>query len=201
MAYVFSNDMTSEMIDDFKNWSRAIGGEGWMDGVDLDLKKYVQLGFCRNEFIWEMEHSADWSPYNVLYDPSVEEPEYTPEEWEQAKIDEVKEWKRQAKHSDHFYHETERLREERDHLKNYIFFASNTDNLGLKRENDDLKRETERLREERDHLKDHRFVTANTENLALKREIDHLKNYKLVVAETENLVLKNTIEDLKKRMD
>ena len=52
-----------------------------------------------------------------LYDPIVEEPEYTYYEWEQAKINEIKEWRIQAKHSDHFYHETERLRDERNLLK------------------------------------------------------------------------------------
>jgi hypothetical protein len=100
--------MTEEMIDDFKNWTRAIGGEGVMKGVTSDIRKYVQLGFCRNDFILDMDNS---------YIDAYEEPEYTREEWEQAKIDEVKDWRIQAKHSDHFYHETERLREERDILK------------------------------------------------------------------------------------
>ncbi|MAJ43686.1 MAG: hypothetical protein CMF96_02940 [Candidatus Marinimicrobia bacterium] len=116
MASVFNTDigldgqpnMTEEMIEDFKKWSRAIGGEGGVKGVDSDIRKYVRLGFCRNDFIMDMEKS-DIGAY--------QEPEYTPEEWERAKIDEVKEWRIQAKHSDHFYHETERLREERNRLK------------------------------------------------------------------------------------
>lgn len=116
MASVFNTDigldgqpnMTAEMIEDFKKWSRAIGGEGDMEGVDSDIRKYVQLGFCRNDFIMDMEQSGIGA---------YEQPEYTAEEWEQAKIDEVKEWRIQAKHSDHFYHETERLREDRNRLK------------------------------------------------------------------------------------
>ena len=119
MATAFNTDigldggpnMTPEMIEDFKMWSRALGGEGDGDGVEPDLKKYINLGFCRNTFIQDMENS-DIGVY--------EEPEYTPEEWEKAKIDEVKDWRIQAKHSDHFYHETLRLREERDLAKNRL---------------------------------------------------------------------------------
>ena len=51
---------------------------------------------------------------------AYEQPEYTPEEWEKAKIEEVKDWIIQAKHADHFYHQAERLREERDLAKNRL---------------------------------------------------------------------------------
>ena len=117
MATAFNTDigldgepnMTPEMIEDFKMWSRSLGGEG--DGVEPDLKKYINLGFCRNTFIQDMDNS---------HEGAYEEPEYTPEEWEKAKIDEVKDWIIQAKHSDHFYHETLRLREERDLARNRL---------------------------------------------------------------------------------
>ena len=124
MATIFNTDigldgepnMTSEMIEDFKLWSRAIGGEeGGLKGVKPDLNKYIKLGFCRNTFIQDMENSDQIDI--GLYDPIVEEPEYTYYEWEQAKINEIKEWRIQAKHSDHFYHETERLRDERNLLR------------------------------------------------------------------------------------
>ena len=122
MAAAFNKDigldgkpnMSDEMIEDFKNWSRALGGEGDMEGVESDLKKYIKLGFCRNTFIYDMENSA------MLDEGLYEEPEYTPEEWEKAKIEEVKEWKIQAKQSDYFYSETQRLREERDELKRML---------------------------------------------------------------------------------
>ena len=120
MATAFNTDigldgepnMTPEMIEDFKKWSRALGGEGGREeGVEPDLKKYINLGFCRNTFIQDMENS---------HEGAYEEPEYTYEEWENAKIEEVKDWRIQAKHADHFYHETLRLREERDLAKNRL---------------------------------------------------------------------------------
>ena len=119
MATAFNTDigldgkpnMTPEMIEDFKMWSRALGGEGIEEGVEPDLKKYINLGFCRNTFIQDMENS---------HIGAYEQPEYTPEEWENAKIEEVKDWRIQAKHADHFYHETLRLREERDLAKNRL---------------------------------------------------------------------------------
>jgi len=88
MATTFSEHMTPEMIDDFKNWSRALGGEVVMKGVDPDLKKYIQLGFCRDDFIKEMEYS--WVNSEMFYDPIVEDPEYDDEEWEQAKANEFR---------------------------------------------------------------------------------------------------------------
>ena len=95
MACSFNPEMTPEMIADFKKWSRAIGGEGVMKGVDFDIKKYISLGFCRNDFIQDMEDSA--TDNGMLFDGVRDDPEYTQEEWEQVKIDEVKKWREQAK--------------------------------------------------------------------------------------------------------
>jgi hypothetical protein len=97
MATSFNSEMSAEMITDFKKWTRSIGGE--TDGecglfekhVTPDIRKYIQLGFCRNEFIKDMEYS--WVNDAMFYDPIVEDPEYTYEEWEKAKSDESKEWK------------------------------------------------------------------------------------------------------------
>ena len=126
MATMFDDNMTSEMISDFKLWSRALGGESVMEGVKPDINKYISLGFCRDDFIQDMEYS--WiGAYEGDY-----------EDWEQAKIDEIKEWKIQAKHSDHFYHETERLREERNKERNKLVELRNTMEL-LKKENESLK--------------------------------------------------------------
>ena len=98
MACSFSSDMTTEMIKDFKNWTRAIGGEGEMEGVDMDLKRYVQLGFCRNDFIHEMENST--VDNGMFFDGVIDDPEYTKEEWEQMKIYEMKTWMIKAKNYD-----------------------------------------------------------------------------------------------------
>ena len=92
--------MTPEMIAAFKEWTRAIGGEGIMEGVDSDIKKYISLGFCRNDFIKDMENSDVEN--GMFFDGVRDDPEYTQEEWEQAKIDEVKKWREQAKERD-FY--------------------------------------------------------------------------------------------------
>tara|TARA_A100001015_G_scaffold240570_1_gene274367 strand:- start:32 stop:547 length:516 start_codon:yes stop_codon:yes gene_type:complete len=131
MATCFNTDigfdgepnMTHEMIEDFKKWSRALGGEGIEEGVEPDLKNYINLGFCRNTFIQDMESS---------HIGAYEKPEYTYEEWEKAKIDEVKNWRIQAKHADHFYHKAERLREERDLAKNRLKSIELKQLLGVK---------------------------------------------------------------------
>ena len=87
--------MTPEMISAFKEWTRAIGGEGGMEGVESDIKKYISLGFCRNDFIKDMDDSA--TDNGMFFDGVRDDPEYTVEEWEQAKIDEVRRWRDQAK--------------------------------------------------------------------------------------------------------
>ena len=87
----FSDDMTIEMINDFKSWTRAIGGEEVMEGVEPDLKKYIQLGFCQDEFIKDMEYSFLNS--DMFYDPNVEDMEYDFYSWGQAKANESKGWR------------------------------------------------------------------------------------------------------------
>ena len=91
----FSNDMTPEMINDFKKWSRTLGGEDVMNGVEPDIRKYINLGFCRDEFIKDMEYS--WVNDVMFYDPIVEDPEYDFEEWEQVKANETRIWMRKVK--------------------------------------------------------------------------------------------------------
>ena len=94
MAATFNSDMTPEMIADFKKWSRALGGEGVMEGVDADINNYISLGFCRNDFITDMDNSI--VDNGMFFDGVIDDPEYGQEEWEQAKIDEVKKWRDQA---------------------------------------------------------------------------------------------------------
>ena len=114
----FSDDMTPEMVADFKKWSRSIGGETEGDcelfekNVESDIRKYIQLGFCRDEFIKDMEYS--WVNDTMFYDPIVEDPEYTSEEWEQAKSDEAREWKIHMKVAQKLWLST---RKERDYYK------------------------------------------------------------------------------------
>ena len=92
---MFSSDMNDEMIKDFKQWSMALGGEVVMDGVKPDIHKYISLGFCKDDFIKDMEYS--FLNDTMFYDPIVEDPEYDYEEWEQAKAKESKKWMAQAK--------------------------------------------------------------------------------------------------------
>lgn len=115
MATTFNTEMSPEAIADFKKWSRAIGGEGIMEGVESDIKKYISLGFCRNDFIQDMENSDVEN--GMFFDGVRDDPEYTQEEWEQAKIDEVKEWRDQAK----------TMEKERDFYKSQVE-AFNADN-------------------------------------------------------------------------
>jgi hypothetical protein len=95
MSTTFNTGMTREMVDDFKKWSRTLGGEDVMDGVQPDIRKYINLGFCRDDFIKDMEYS--WVNDVMFYDPIVEDPEYEYEEWEHAKAREMKTWMIQAK--------------------------------------------------------------------------------------------------------
>ena len=39
MSTMFNENMTPEMIMDFKKWSRTLGGEDVMEGIEPDLKK------------------------------------------------------------------------------------------------------------------------------------------------------------------
>ena len=86
-ATMFNENMTPEMIADFKKWSRTLGGEDVMEGVEPDLKKYIQTGFCRDEFIKDMEYS--WVNDIMFFDQMVEDPEYTQDTWEMAKTNEA----------------------------------------------------------------------------------------------------------------
>ena len=80
--------MTPEMISDFKKWSMSLGGEYVMTGVEPDIRKYISLGFCRYDFIKDMEYS--FTNDVMFYDPIIEDPEYTFEEWEEAKVHEYR---------------------------------------------------------------------------------------------------------------
>jgi hypothetical protein len=121
----FSDGMSVDMINDFKRWSRAIGGEDVMEGVEPDIKNYAQLGFCKDDFICDMIYSDKVNPKlytdrfgsltDYFFDGVRDDPEYTPDTWELAKSEESKDWMIQAKHSDNLYHETERMRKERNY--------------------------------------------------------------------------------------
>lgn len=120
MSTTFNTGMTKEMVDDFKKWSMALGGEVVMDGVVPDIHKYISLGFCKDEFIKDMEYS--FLNDTMFYDPIIEDPEYYYEDWEQAKANESKGWRDMMKTykemSEKFAEKIMKLEEEKEFWKN-----------------------------------------------------------------------------------
>tara|TARA_Y100001980_G_C14405620_1_gene200645 strand:+ start:13 stop:477 length:465 start_codon:yes stop_codon:yes gene_type:complete len=117
---IFHPEMTTEMIEDFKTWTRAVGGDEVMEGVVPDIRKHIQLGFCRNDFISDMEYSFLNS--DMFYDPNVEDMEYDYYSWEQAKANESKGWRDMMKTykemSEKFAEKIIKLEEEKEFWKN-----------------------------------------------------------------------------------